>query len=436
MIRKKSSSMARLFFGLALAMLGLYGCIPTATAAEKPVGLTVTPAQLNLTVSSERPAAEQTITLSSGYDTPVRFGAELRAIDETGAQLIPAGALDEQFANALRLSASDITIEPGEPYKLTVRVEKTAELSPGGHYAVLVLTQLGDASQIPAFRGAVAINIFTINSDGVTARLKLQDVHLPRTLFTLPSKVELDFRNDGNTHVVPRASVGIYNKDGSSLYRQALVNTNSLPLFPGKEHQFTAEMRGLETRWLPGKMSGVVMYRIDGSDIQLEHKFSFWYVPPVDIVVLLIFGAIIWFFRHRIRNIIRSTSKYIRSLYHGVRSTQKRSSVNSTKKPNNHKKRAVGRAAVQAHHATSLSAAKQRASSVFGRALVQKSTETTAKPAKKIEVKTADKPPSKKNPKPRTRQKATQPPKKKVKATTSRKKSAKAAKTKPSKKST
>ncbi|MCA9327543.1 hypothetical protein KDA14_03375, partial [Candidatus Saccharibacteria bacterium] len=355
------------------------------------------------------------------------------AIDETGAQLIPAGALDEQFANALRLSASDITIEPHGSFTLTVRVEKTAELSPGGHYAVLVLSQLGDASQIPAFRGAVAVNIFVVNSDGIKTGLKLLATRLSHNPFMLPRGVELDFRNDGNTHVVPRASVGIYSQDGTTLYSQAVINTSSLPLFPGKEHRYAADMQALDRRWLPGKLRALVSYRIDGSDIQLIQEFTFWYVPPIAIAVLLLICIVVWLYRRTLWKITLWIMKHLRRQYQKIRGTrsQRRTATKVKQRPASNRRRAVGRAAMQAHHKTSLSAAKQKASRVLGKVLVQKEPEVNIVSAKKIEVTTPKTSPPKKTTKPKSARNTSQTSRKKTKTTTAttRKKTAKQSKT-------
>ncbi|MCA9327740.1 hypothetical protein KDA14_04390, partial [Candidatus Saccharibacteria bacterium] len=81
MIQKNSTVFSRLLAPFIFAILLLNFFSPTTVGADKAAGLTVTPAQVNLVVNATQPAAEQTITLTSTYDVPVRFGVELRAID-------------------------------------------------------------------------------------------------------------------------------------------------------------------------------------------------------------------------------------------------------------------------------------------------------------------------------------------------------------------
>lgn len=248
-------------------------------------GFTVSPAQLVFTLNAQN--AEQTteLTILNNYDTDLHLSAELNNIDEASVNLLPAGPLsDAALSAAVSLSATDITVPGGGTYKLAVQVRDNAALQAGGHYASLVLTQQVSIASSQSYRSALAVNLFVIKAEGVRTDLQLLGVATKRWLFGLPTEVKLRFRNNGNVFVVPRASASVYSSD-NTLLAQGVFNTESHLLFPEQEATYTAPMTHFQRLWLPQKLHMVVAYRIQGNDVQLESKQTFWYVPPIYLLI-------------------------------------------------------------------------------------------------------------------------------------------------------
>lgn len=356
-------------------------CIfPTAGFAQtkQGTGFTVSPAQLNMTVGQAKPQQTASVQITNQYATPLTLLAELHGIDESSARLIPTGNVDSTFAQSIALSATQITVAPHGTAQLGVTVTNTSALQPGGHYATIVLTQAADASAIPAFRPAVAVALFVIKSDGVRTNLQLTGIHASHTLFTLPSSVTLDFNNAGNTHVVPRASAGVYDTSLEALYSKAVFNSNSVPLFPNNHVSYTERMTSYGRVLLPKRLQLRVTYRIDGSDIQLVQVKNFWYVPIIDAITLIGLGLLLFWQRIRVRKIARWLWRVAKAFGRLLRKPFRMVSARSATKraTQERRKKQLGTTAVRTHQDATRKAIRRKASNTFGNALVQKEEPT------------------------------------------------------------
>jgi len=265
-----------------------------AVGKQAATGLTVTPAQLSFIVQANDPSKTAEITLANSYNSPLRMTAELQGIDEQAARLVPSGSVDEQIDNAVKLSATDITVPAKGTYKLQVSLNGTW-LSDGGHYATLVLTERSDIGASSGFQSAVAVNLFIIRNEHIRTDLQLTAVTFDNPLLSLPKSASIVLKNKGNTHIIPRASIIVY--DGDDAVSKAVVNSNSALLLPGDEQRFTVKLDTLKRFWLPRKLTAHIMYRIDGSDVQLMKTMTLWHVPFVDIVALAALVYAIWHWR-------------------------------------------------------------------------------------------------------------------------------------------
>jgi hypothetical protein len=281
---KRSNIYRGVIVAVAASLLLATGSVRAATGT-KQAGISVSPAQLIFKIDQQTDVQIAEITISNTYDTTLRLAADLRDIDETNTTLIPTGSLSDQaLAGAIVLSATDISVPAHGTYQLRVEIHEPQSLPAGGHYASLVLQQQTLGDQIPVYRSAVAVNLFVINTNKVRNDLRLTSEHTNRWLFGPPSSATVTFKNLGNAHVVPRASISLYTADGQTLISQGVANTDSKLIFPSHEVSFTVKLISLQRVLLPKKLQLRTVYRIDGSDIQLLAKQSFWYIPPVFLV--------------------------------------------------------------------------------------------------------------------------------------------------------
>lgn len=269
----------------------------SAAEAKQQSGFNVSPAQLSFVVGPGEPIGTRTVTITNAYATTLNLTAELQAIDELGARLIPSGPIDDQLQKAIKISATDIVVPANGNYKLEVTVDGMW-LGDGGHYVSLLLAQRATATASSGFRSAVAVNLFIVKNERIRTDLRLQNVSFDRPFLSLPKAVSVTLRNEGNTHVVPRASVIVY--DGQDVVSKAVVNTSSAPLLPGHEETFIVKLDTYKRFWLPRRLIAQTMYRIDGSDIQLMKEQTVWHIPFVDLIGLVALGFAGWRWRKKI----------------------------------------------------------------------------------------------------------------------------------------
>lgn len=344
-----------------LAVTLLCGVAASRTANAQAAGFTVAPAQLSFTVNPADRSQTSTVTITNTYDVTLQLTAELQAIDESGVRLVPAGPVDAVLASTVKLSATDITVPPHGSYPLRVSVTDGVQLADGGHYASLVLTQRPITGTASTFRSAVSVNVFIIKNQNIRTDLQLAGLSVKHTLFSLPSTVTATFKNLGNTHIVPRGSVSIY--EGQTLIGKAVLNTNSQLLLPGRQAEFMAPVEIYSRPLLPRQLRVQTMYRIEGSDVQLMHEQVFWHVPFIDVVVLIGVIGIIWWRRRQIGRLLAKTAGAIRAWIRKSNIFGRRKRASGTAKSTN---RILGRTVIRTHRAATLQATHSRVSKVLG----------------------------------------------------------------------
>lgn len=339
-------------FSFAVALfVGLM--VPGGSAAERTAGFTVSPAQLSLTLNSETLSQSATVTIENSYNTELQLIAELQAIDESGVRLVPAGPVDEALASALKISTTDISIPAHSTYQLEIHLIDHIQLADGGHYASLVLSQRPGAEGSSTFRPAVAVNVFIIKNQNVRTDLQLTDLTTNRTIFSLPSSASVVFKNLGNTHVVPRGSISIY--DDQTLIGKAIVNTDSRVVLPDRQAEFKTTFEMYSRLLLPRKLRMQTMYRIDTSDVQLMQEQTFWYVPVVDIIAMLGILVIIWWRRRQLGRFLRK----LKIAGTGRRQKRQTKATGSTT-------RILGRTVIRTHRAAALRSTRTKVSKSLG----------------------------------------------------------------------
>jgi hypothetical protein len=275
---------------LAVGLVASPAASRPALAADSPpaaAGITVTPGIVNFVLDSKTSVKRQDITLTNGYDVPVRLTAEFKLIDEAGGRLVPVGDIKGPLADSLRVSENDITIPAKAKRDITVQASDLDQLEPGGHYATLLLTPIastGDASQQLAaghssLRSMISITVYLIKQSGAKYDLSLNSASMRRLPYALPDSVTLQFANRGNVHGVPRASVNVMADDSDVVLAHGVANSRSVPLLPGKTTTESVKLATVHQLWRPQHLRLQVAYRFDGQAEARVMTTRFWYVP-------------------------------------------------------------------------------------------------------------------------------------------------------------
>ena len=289
-IRCKSAALLVLLLALTVPAT-VHAAAPTTSVSS---GINISPAQLKFNVGSTANSQVFPLTITNNYNAPVSLSAAFSGIDENANLLIPSGTLDPSFASALSISQTAVTIPAHTAKILNVQATNLNSLAPGGHYATLVLTQQDVGGTRLSIKGAVSITIFVVKNPGAYQSIALSGVSTNHWLFRLPTTASLGFNNTGNVLVVPRASVLIFDHSGNRLLQKGVGNIQSYQLLPGNQLQTSVKVSSLANTWLPQKVRMEIIYRADGASQLSTATGSFWYIPPVYLLLLTPLGWYVW----------------------------------------------------------------------------------------------------------------------------------------------
>jgi len=193
------------------------------------------------------------------------------------------------LAKWFSLPQKTITIQPKQTYVLQAKIENLPDLSPGGHYGALMLSQdNGNSGQNKVSVHPIASSLmFVTKRGGDTHKLGLESVNIKRSLFNLPSSVNLRFHNDGNTHLTPRGTVTLSTPQGRVISR-GVINEDSNIILPETYRQFGVPLKKVSLAFATGKYVLNVSFRFDGIDQYRQYQTSFLYFPLFGIVILVL----------------------------------------------------------------------------------------------------------------------------------------------------
>ncbi len=273
---------------LVSAFLGFY----RTTLAESPKGITVSPAVLYFTVSSNKPSHSQTVKITNNENTTVQLTAQIKNVDDSSGILAPTSVLSTEQSKAVQISTSAITLPPGGSTDITITVSTNDSLKPGGSYFSLVITQSSEVSNAVGLHPSVGAALFVTNEDGANRHIALQATSAGKILFGIPNTIQTRFMNDGNVVVVPRGVIVVGSNNVDAYVAKGVINTESQPLFPGKTIVLDVPMKKIAKVLIPTKVHIIYQYRFDGTDQIITTAHQAVIIPPLFIVFLLMIAII------------------------------------------------------------------------------------------------------------------------------------------------
>lgn len=284
--------MKRLIIGI-LFVLGATFLASWKALAEN--GITVSPVFQEVLLGDEKQSdffvevTNNTETLSTFHVSVLDFGS----LDESGGVAFLGGTsqLEKKYALAswMRPGSDTLTLPAGATEKVHVTIENRDDLSPGGHYAGLIFqhgeTPVSLENGVPIDQ-IFSVLVFVKKKGGEIYNLEYVGKEWARSLFTLPEKIFLRFKNAGNVHVVPRGTVTLTDSLGRPV-RQAILNEESGLILPETFRSFPTKFSSLKPFLFPGQYTLSLSYRYDGKDDFALSKEQFYYIPPATLLVIL-----------------------------------------------------------------------------------------------------------------------------------------------------
>ena len=301
-LRVRSISLKTLKF-LALAfIMFILSSGNVAFAAQKP-SMTISPFLQDVKFSAQDATKTFPVTLTNNGPQTVNVRlsiVDFGSLNDSGG-IVFAGTKSSSLINKyglshwLQLSESSLDIESGTSRNITATIIDDTTLKPGGHYSAIIASVIDPNPTLQDQIGIVqklTSLIFATKVGGEKYDLILQKIIKPSSSLTLPKTVNLEFKNPGNVHVVPRGTVKIMTP-GGRVISEGIINEDSSFVLPETSRQLTVAMRPLSASGLwPSLYTIEVSYRYDGVDY-FAHKQAFLYFVNVPALVTILLILIV-----------------------------------------------------------------------------------------------------------------------------------------------
>lgn len=196
------------------------------------------------------------------------------------------------------ISPKAANIQPKDKVAVKVHVSNTQSLSAGGHYGAILATikAPGDKKTTSTIllNESVSSLIFLTKSGGEVYSLSLKNNKFSYSLFGLPTKTDLLFTNNGNTHLIPRGLIEITDWRGA-LVKKGIINAESNILLPENERTYTAQLANVTKVLLPGKYTVKIQFRYSADSAYSEVTKSILYLPVLPTILAIAIVILVWF---------------------------------------------------------------------------------------------------------------------------------------------
>ena len=181
---------------LVSALLLLFSAAPAQAEDVKNKGLFVTPVREFIKTEPGAPA-QKSVTIANNTDhaTVVTMNVEqFKVTDFT---------YDYKFETIkedwVKLSQTQVNLEPGESQKITYTVSPPADATPGGHYFTVFATATVQDGAVKS-QVRAATTIYVTISGQLSLSSAVQNISIPQFAFGGDITFAMDVKNTGNTH--------------------------------------------------------------------------------------------------------------------------------------------------------------------------------------------------------------------------------------------
>jgi len=284
-LRRRSSTVAVL----------VLSCFFTFAGNASADGLAISPIFQELTLEEGQLRTSGTVVLTNTSDAQLTF--DLFALDFQQMNRSGKITLSNQPGSQYRLAGyitfpnPTITLLPGQSEEILFYVANTESMSSGGHYAAvvarLVATNASTANQeiLPGISSLVLLH--KQGDDRYNLSLRPSDLFERFFSFSVPKEIDLTFVNQGNTHVVPRGTIKLFDIFGRTTFRGS-INESSYFILPENSRVMSVYVQKT-AQTLPIMLYSV---QIEGGDRSGSTSFAQQYyivhISPYVIAALII----------------------------------------------------------------------------------------------------------------------------------------------------
>jgi hypothetical protein len=328
--------MRRAGAGIGLALCVVFGATAPAIAATTTTSgfnLTISPLPIGLSTNPGQ-AVTTPIRVENSGNEAVRLKVSLmkfRADGTSGEPKLEDPTPQDEFIQWATFDKTSFVAQPRvfNTVNLTIKPPKSAAF--GYYYAVVFSQDNGNQPAVPSqnrINGAVAsLVLLNVQTDGEKRTLEVTDIRATKKVYQyLPASVDITVKNTGNIHVVPAGNIFISRAGSDEFIGTLVINENQGNVLPNSSRTFRAEWNDgfpsyqvkrengqvvsdqtgtpiRELSWSLGNIEKLRLGQYDASmtliyndgqrDVPLSGEVSFWVIPWVPFLVLLVALALI-----------------------------------------------------------------------------------------------------------------------------------------------
>lgn len=272
--------------------------------------LTVDPAFQEVVISADQNEVATEIAFTNTYGESIEL--EILAYDFTQTDILgsvgiipPDQSYPHTLASFLEFEQNKLVLAAGETRRLKIRVRNRVSLTPGGHYAAVIarVAQLHTGTENQRVIPAVSALILVRKTGGEQHHLSLSDSSWqPKAVvFSLPNKIELLFRNDGNVHDIPRGKI-IATSIRGTIVSEGIINQSSFYVLPGTQRRIPVLLEPRHWQLPIDVVTLTTAGRAQYSDIPYSQEESFVLVQwqfLAALACLTSLGGSVWFWKRK-----------------------------------------------------------------------------------------------------------------------------------------
>lgn len=193
------------------------------------------------------------------------------------------------LSSFLTYDKNSFVLPSGKQERIVVTVKNREDLSPGGHYAAVIVRQTPpDGNKETVVSPALSSLIYLRKTGGERFNLSLKDINFPKLpiVFNYPNTYLLTMQNDGNVHLVPYGRADIKDMFGRMIFK-GVINEGSLKVLPQSRRYIPVYSKKVEFSF----PISINTLNLEGRDSIDKTKFSytevFIYINPVFAIALL-----------------------------------------------------------------------------------------------------------------------------------------------------
>lgn len=251
---------------------------------EVEIGSLQTSVEASFSLENTTQEAESFEVFSVEFPSTQHFGS-LSFIDFSQTAI-------KQQPSYMSFDVQQFVLNPQEKREIVVRVSNRANLKPGGTYtAVIVRTiqknETSDQVVLPAFASLFLIR----KNEGEIRNISISAIEEESGFFkfSLPKRIGVTFKNNGNVHLIPRGQVLMKDVFGRVI-KQGILNEESVYVFPDTQKTISVNMQ--KARITAPLMIMTVSAQGSSEDSNYVSEYSFIYVSPTFVIILILFFII------------------------------------------------------------------------------------------------------------------------------------------------